>query len=68
MENKDLILDTTNVNIDVKLEKNERIEKFTKDIDNVKYTEKIKVNNTIIYLNFLSKDKLNSKTILKVLG
>lgn len=68
MENKDLILDVTNINIYVKLEKQERIKKFSKDVDNVQYSKKIKVNNTIIYLNFLSEEKLNSKTILKVLG
>lgn len=67
MDNKDYIWDLTDVNIDLSLDKKQRIKELLKTIDKTKYNKKIKVNNTVVNLNFLGVDKLSPKSILKVL-
>ncbi len=68
MENKNFIFDITNIDIDLSLDKSERVKKVLEKFESVSYSQKIKVNDTVIYMNFLSTEKFNSKSILKVLG
>lgn len=68
MENKNFIFDITNIDIDLSLDKSERVKNILEKFESASYSQKIKVNGTVIYMNFLSTEKLNSKSILKVLN
>lgn len=68
MNKNDLVFDVTNINIDLKEEKDERLRKLLYEIGTQGYNKKIRINNTIVHLNFLSEEKLQSEVILKVLG
>ncbi len=64
MLNNDFIFDITDVDIDICVKKVQCL------LDSIKsgcYNKNIKVNDTIIFMNFLSNEKLNSKSIIKIL-
>lgn len=67
MDKQNFIFDISNVDFDIMLDKKQRYEHILKDINNMNYNKKIKVNDTIIHLNFLSDEKLSSKSILKII-
>ncbi len=61
------ILDITNINIDLQNEKELRAKELLNNIDFKKYNKIIKVNDTIIYMDFLSIDKISTKMIFDAL-
>ncbi len=75
MQNNDLILDITTVNVDLELDKNLRLKSALKEFhdsnhNNNNYNEhnnKIKINDTVVTLNYIGTEKLSAKPILKVL-
>ncbi len=67
MKNNDFIFDITNIDIDLTLDKKEKIENILETIKKCTYNKKIKVNDTIVEMNFLTMEKLSSKAILKIL-
>lgn len=67
MEKNDLIFDITNIDIDLSLGKKDRLVNILDSIKHCTYNGKIKVNDTVIEMNFLGMEKLSSKAILKVL-
>lgn len=68
METIDFTFDITNVKVDVTLDREKRLKKFIEENNCFNYNKKIKINNTTVYLNFLTDDKLSSKSILKVIS
>lgn len=67
MDKNKFAFDITDVSVDIMLDKKERHESILKSMGNINYDKKIKVNDTIIYLNFLSNEELSSKSILKAI-
>ncbi len=68
MENENFVFDITHIDIDLSLDKAERVKELFENSEVCVYKKIVKVNKTKIYLNFLGKDKLTSKEIMKVLG
>ncbi len=68
MENVNFVFDITKIDIDLSLDKPERIKKVLENVDIINYNKKIMVNGTVIYMNFLSDEKLKSSIIMKVLN
>ncbi len=67
MKNNDLIFDITDVDIDISLDKTERLKCFLDNKESGCYNRNIRANDTKIFMNFLSDEKLSSKVIAKVL-
>ncbi len=68
MENNDFIFDITDVDIDISLDRSKRHKFLNANLAGGDYNKKIKINDTIVIINFLSTEKLNCKSILKVLN
>ncbi len=62
------ILDVRDLNIDLTLDKESRFLKIQKSNNMTNYNGKIKVNDTIMDINFTNTKKITSKSILKVFG
>ncbi len=64
MENNDSVLDITNFNIDLALERRQRNLDVLKEMKNY---NKVKVKNINIELNYISAKKLDCKKILQAI-
>ncbi len=64
MEDREFVLDITNMDIDITLDKRERALAALESLKNGTYNKKIEVNGTVVSLNFLSDKRLDSEMIL----